>query len=60
MAQALIQQVVQVQGLKKGLVMKTMRAALTGELQGPDLLESWLLLNQRKVDLKRLEQALMI
>ncbi|MEB3125069.1 MAG: glutamate--tRNA ligase [Synechococcales bacterium] len=59
MAQALIQQVVQVQGLKKGLVMKTMRAALTGELQGPDLLESWVLLNQRKVDLKRLEQALM-
>lgn len=46
--------------LKKGLVMRSLRAALTGDMQGPDLLESWLLLNQRGEDRKRLQQALTV
>ncbi len=59
-AQAIIQQVTKAQGVKKGVVMKTLRAALTGDLQGPDLLQSWLLLNQRNCDRDRLEQGLTV
>ncbi|HIK53722.1 MAG TPA: glutamate--tRNA ligase [Synechococcales cyanobacterium M55_K2018_004] len=59
-AQDIVQQVVKAKGLKKGLVMKTLRAALTGDLQGPDLAQSWLLLNQRHLDQPRLEKALTI
>lgn len=56
--QELLKQVVKEQNLKKGLVMKTLRAALTGALQGPDLVQSWLLLNQRGWDKIRLQRAL--
>jgi glutamyl-tRNA synthetase len=56
-AQALITGVVKSQGVKKGLVMRTLRAALMGTMHGPDLLQSWLLLNQRGWDLARLEAA---
>lgn len=56
--QQLVQQVVKEKNLKKGLVMKTLRAALTGALQGPDLVQSWLLLNQRGWDKLRLQHAL--
>lgn len=59
-AQEIIQQVVKAENLKKGLVMKSLRAALTGDLQGPDLIQSWLLLNQQGFDQQRLEQALAI
>ena len=54
-AQALINDVVKTTGAKKGLVMRTLRAALMGTMQGPDLLQSWLLLNQRGWDLARFE-----
>jgi glutamyl-tRNA synthetase len=57
-AQAVVQQVVKTANLKKGLVMKTLRAALTGSLQGPDLIQSWLLLNQQGWDKLRLQHAL--
>ena len=57
-AQALIQQVVKAENLKKGLVMRSLRAALTGDMQGPDLIQSWLLLNQHHLDRPRLQQAL--
>ncbi|MBW4651736.1 MAG: glutamate--tRNA ligase [Kaiparowitsia implicata GSE-PSE-MK54-09C] len=59
-AQGLIQDAVKTQGVKKGLVMKSLRAALTGDLQGPDLLQSWLLLHQRQLDHPRLEAAVAI
>lgn len=58
--QDLIKQVVKEQNLKKGVVMKSLRAALTGALQGPDLVQSWLLLNQKGLDRERFEQALSI
>jgi glutamyl-tRNA synthetase len=58
--QDVIKQVVKEQSLKKGLVMKSLRAALTGALQGPDLVQSWLLLNQKGLDRERFEQALSI
>lgn len=57
-AQDLIKQVVQTHSLKKGLVMRSLRAALTGDLHGPDLMQSWLLLHERGVAQSRLQQAL--
>lgn len=58
--QGVIQAGVQAAGVKKGVVMKSLRAALTGDLQGPDLVQSWLLLNQHQMDLPRLRQAFAI
>ncbi len=55
---ALVNEVTKAQGVKKGLVMKSMRAALMGALQGPDLLESWAILRQRGFDVARLKEAL--
>lgn len=59
-AQTVIQQGVQAANVKKGVVMKSLRAALTGDLQGPELVPSWLLLNQHQIDLPRLRQALAV
>lgn len=57
-AQSIIKQVVKEQGVKKGLVMRSLRAALTGDVHGPDLIQSWLLLNQIGLDKQRLNQAI--
>jgi glutamyl-tRNA synthetase len=57
-AKEIIDRVTKSQNVKKGLVMKSLRAALMGELQGPDLIQSWLLLNQKGCDRSRLQQAL--
>jgi glutamyl-tRNA synthetase len=59
-AKSVIQQGVKSANVKKGLVMKSLRAALTGDLQGPDLVQSWLLLNHHQLDVQRLQQALAI
>ena len=53
----IIKQVVKEQKVKKGLVMRSLRAALTGEVHGPDLTQSWLLLNKINLDKLRLTQA---
>lgn len=57
-AQDIIKQVVKAQNVKKGLVMRSLRAALTGDVHGPDLIQSWLLLNQIGLDKPRLNQAM--
>ncbi|WP_427158158.1 glutamate--tRNA ligase [Aliinostoc sp. HNIBRCY26] len=57
-AQDIIKQVVKAQNVKKGLVMRSLRAALTGDVHGPDLIQSWLLLNQIGLDKPRLNQAI--
>ncbi|MEA5513096.1 glutamate--tRNA ligase [Nodularia sp. UHCC 0506] len=57
-AQDIIKQVVKEQKLKKGLVMRSLRAALTGDVHGPDLIQSWLLLNQINLDKPRLNKAI--
>ncbi|MDY7023989.1 MAG: glutamate--tRNA ligase [Cyanobacteriota bacterium] len=44
--------------LKKGLIMRSLRAALTGAVHGPDLIESWVLLHQKGVDQIRFENIL--
>ncbi|MEM9004281.1 MAG: glutamate--tRNA ligase [Cyanobacteria bacterium P01_F01_bin.86] len=55
---ALVNEIVKAQGIKKGLMMKSMRAALMGDLQGPDLMDSWLILHQRQFDQSRIARAL--
>ncbi len=57
-AKQIVQTVVQQCGVKKGVVMKTLRAALMGAMHGPDLIQSWLILHQRQYDRPRLEAAL--
>ncbi|RCJ27655.1 glutamate--tRNA ligase [Nostoc minutum NIES-26] len=57
-AQDIIKQVVKAQNVKKGLVMRSLRAALTGDVHGPDLIQSWLLLNQIGLDKLRLNAAI--
>jgi glutamyl-tRNA synthetase len=53
-----INQITKCLGVKKGVVMKSLRAGLMGALQGPDLMQSWVLLNQKGWDKTRLSQAL--
>jgi len=57
-AQELIKQVVASEKVKKGLIMRSLRAALTGDLHGPDLMQSWLLLSALGLDRPRLESAI--
>lgn len=57
-AQDIIKQVIKEQKVKKGLVMRSLRAALTGDMHGPDLVQSWSILHQRDLDKPRLQQAL--
>lgn len=57
---ALVNDVVKAQGVKKGVMMKSMRAALMGDMKGPDLIESWLILHQRQFDQARLGKAIAI
>ncbi|MGB7247518.1 MAG: glutamate--tRNA ligase [Phormidesmis sp.] len=56
-AKGLINQVTKAAGVKKGVVMRSLRAALMGDMQGPDLVESWLILHCQGFDQQRLEQA---
>ena len=45
-------------GIKKGILMKSLRVALLGSLHGPDLLTSWSLLAKINEDKKRIERCL--
>lgn len=57
-AQDIIKQVMKAHNLKKPVVMKAVRASLTGETHGPDLVQSWLLLHQTGADVSRIQRAL--
>ncbi|MEM7593764.1 MAG: glutamate--tRNA ligase [Cyanobacteria bacterium P01_A01_bin.83] len=57
-SKAMIKQVTKSQKVKKGLVMRSLRASLTGELHGPDLTQTWLLLNHLGADKIRLQNTL--
>ncbi|MFM9086726.1 MAG: glutamate--tRNA ligase [Cyanobium sp.] len=57
-AQRLLETSAAAAGVKKGVMMKSLRAALLGSLQGPDLLTSWQLLHGMGEDQRRLEAAL--
>ncbi|WP_295615016.1 glutamate--tRNA ligase [Chamaesiphon sp. GL140_3_metabinner_50] len=55
--QDLIKQVTKEQNVKKGLVMQSLRAALTGEVHGPDLIQSVLLLHQHQLAVPRIDRV---
>ncbi len=57
-AKELIKQVTKEKKVKKGLIMRSLRAALTGEMHGPDLIQSWLILHRNGIDNLRLKEAL--
>ena len=57
-AQSLLTEAVAAAGVKKGVLMKTLRAALLGSLQGPDLLTTWLLLQASGEARGRIERCL--
>ena len=57
-AKALIKAVTKELKVKKGLVMRSLRVGLTGALHGPDLIQSWVLLNQKASDKARIEKVL--
>jgi len=52
----LIKETTQSCEVKKGLVMKSLRAALFGTLKGPDLIQSWLLLSRFSKDRSRIRR----
>lgn len=53
-ANDIIKQITKDLKVKKGLVMRSLRVGLTGELHGPDLVQTWVLLNQKGIDKTRL------
>jgi glutamyl-tRNA synthetase len=57
-AQGLLAEVATAAGVKKRVVMKGLRAALLGSLQGPDLLTTWRLLHRAGADRERIAAAL--
>ncbi|MGC1310331.1 MAG: glutamate--tRNA ligase [Phormidesmis sp.] len=59
-AKGIINQVTKALGVKKGLMMRSLRAALMGDMQGPDLVESWVILHRQGYDQQRLEAAVEI
>jgi len=54
----LVQQATKTCEVKKGLVMKSLRAALFGTLNGPDLIKSWVLLSRFSKDRTRISRFL--
>ena len=57
-AQQLLPTAAQAANVKKGVIMKSLRAALLGRLQGPDLITTWGLLARIGQDLNRLRRCL--
>ena len=57
-AQTLLKESAAAADVKKGVLMKSLRAALLGRLQGPDLLTTWGLLARLGNDRQRLRRCL--
>ncbi len=57
-AKKLINETANSSGEKKGLIMKSLRAALLGEMQGPDLISTWSLLAQIGQDRQRIFRSI--
>jgi glutamyl-tRNA synthetase len=53
-----IKTVMKSQGVKKGVVMKSLRASLTGDLHCPEILPTFVLLHRKGLALSRLQRAL--
>jgi glutamyl-tRNA synthetase len=59
-AKSLLDRVTKERGVKKGVVMRSLRAALTGEVHGPDLIQSVILLHHHQLAVSRLAAALAV
>jgi len=57
-AQKITKKLSKEKNLNKGLIMRSLRAALTGAMHGPDLIESWVILHQRGTAKTRLRDAI--
>ena len=57
-AKEIINEISKRHNLKKGILMKSLRVAFFGCLSGPDLIQSWELLSERKSDISRIERCL--
>jgi glutamyl-tRNA synthetase len=57
-AATLLDQAAKAAGVKKGVMMKSLRAALLGSLQGPDLITTWQLLHAIGADQERISASL--
>ena len=57
-AKQAIEQMIKDQGLKKGVVLKPLRAALTGDVHGPDLMTSVVLLHKKRKAIPRLQYVI--
>jgi glutamyl-tRNA synthetase len=57
-AQTLLKEAAATADVKKGVLMKSLRAALLGRLQGPDLITTWALLARLGNDRQRLRRCL--
>lgn len=57
-AQKITKKLSKEKNLNKGLIMRSLRAALTGAMHGPDLIESWVIIHQRGTDRDRLQTAI--
>ena len=55
--QQILKQAVERAGVKKGVLMKSLRAALLGKLQGPDLMATWSLLARSGHDRQRIQRC---
>ena len=56
-AKEIINKISKENSIKKGILMKSLRVAFFGCLSGPDLIQSWELFSENKVDISRIERC---
>ena len=56
-AKEIINKISKENSIKKGILMKSLRVAFFGCLSGPDLIQSWELFSENKVDILRIERC---
>ncbi len=57
-AKEIINEISKIHNVKKGILMKSLRVAFFGSLNGPDLVQSWELFSENKSDILRIERCL--
>jgi glutamyl-tRNA synthetase len=57
-AKEIINDISKKHNVKKGILMKSLRVAFFGSLNGPDLIQSWELFSENNCDVKRIERCL--
>ena len=57
-AKEIINEISKIHNVKKGILMKSLRVAFFGSLNGPDLVQSWELFSENKSDKLRIERCL--